>query len=162
MYILMYIPESSACSVVCLYQPHRVVPVSWSGVAGFVVNSNNQVLAIQERYHVAHNLKIWKLPGGLADAGNSSCACICTLCSVLCKKPMHSAEKITNAGVAVVKLRVVYDLLISVRKPFYIWWWQNVTHSVRNYHGFMKCVYQIEMPAIKSPSLNVTIECCTL
>lgn len=36
------------------------------GAAGFVVNSKNQVLVIQERYHTN---KIWKLPGGHADKG---------------------------------------------------------------------------------------------
>lgn len=39
------------------------------GVAGFVVNDNNQVLAIQEKYHVKNGLTLWKLPGGLADPG---------------------------------------------------------------------------------------------
>ncbi|KAK3084348.1 hypothetical protein FSP39_011974 [Pinctada imbricata] len=37
------------------------------GVAGFVVNSKNQVLVIQERYNLG--MKHWKLPGGLADKG---------------------------------------------------------------------------------------------
>ncbi|RUS78072.1 hypothetical protein EGW08_014152 [Elysia chlorotica] len=39
------------------------------GVGGFVVNAKNQVLAIQERYHVTNNVSLWKLPGGLADPG---------------------------------------------------------------------------------------------
>ncbi|XP_021346359.1 nucleoside diphosphate-linked moiety X motif 6-like isoform X2 [Mizuhopecten yessoensis] len=37
------------------------------GVAGFVLNDDNQVLVIQERFNISH--KHWKLPGGLADEG---------------------------------------------------------------------------------------------
>lgn len=42
--------------------PHTQV-----GVAGFVLNNKNQVLAIQER--VTRLPNFWKLPGGLVDAG---------------------------------------------------------------------------------------------
>lgn len=37
------------------------------GVAGFVINDKNQVLAIKERYS-GKNAR-WKLPGGGADLG---------------------------------------------------------------------------------------------
>ncbi|XP_033106951.1 nucleoside diphosphate-linked moiety X motif 6-like [Anneissia japonica] len=36
------------------------------GVAGFVVNENNQVLVVKERFYKKAN---WKLPGGMADPG---------------------------------------------------------------------------------------------
>ncbi|BFZ18544.1 hypothetical protein BsWGS_21583 [Bradybaena similaris] len=39
------------------------------GVGGFVVNDQNQLLVIRERYHAKINITAWKLPGGLADAG---------------------------------------------------------------------------------------------
>ncbi|KAK0055055.1 nudix hydrolase 8-like isoform X1 [Biomphalaria pfeifferi] len=41
------------------------------GVAGFVVNSNNELLVIREKYQGLKNntIAVWKLPGGLADAG---------------------------------------------------------------------------------------------
>ncbi|XP_077995710.1 nucleoside diphosphate-linked moiety X motif 6-like [Glandiceps talaboti] len=42
------------------------------GVAGFVVNDNNEVLVIQERFGFTFNQKThWKLPGGLADTGEN-------------------------------------------------------------------------------------------
>lgn len=38
------------------------------GVAGFVVNDNNEVLLITEKWQ--RNLKFsWKLPGGVSDPG---------------------------------------------------------------------------------------------
>ncbi|GFO15071.1 nudix hydrolase 8-like [Plakobranchus ocellatus] len=51
--------------------PNHLPPYAnhYLGVAGFVVNSSNQILAIRERYHVGNNKSLWKLPGGLADAG---------------------------------------------------------------------------------------------
>ncbi|XP_076108524.1 nucleoside diphosphate-linked moiety X motif 6-like [Mytilus galloprovincialis] len=39
------------------------------GVAGFVVNDKGQLLVIQEKYNLIK--KHWKLPGGLADLGES-------------------------------------------------------------------------------------------
>uniref|UniRef100_A0A0B7AR21 Nudix hydrolase domain-containing protein n=1 Tax=Arion vulgaris TaxID=1028688 RepID=A0A0B7AR21_9EUPU len=39
------------------------------GVGGFVVNTLGQLLVIREQYHVKNNIATWKLPGGLADAG---------------------------------------------------------------------------------------------
>ncbi|XP_076434944.1 nucleoside diphosphate-linked moiety X motif 6-like [Babylonia areolata] len=39
------------------------------GVAGFVVNSDNQVLAIKEKFPDGKSMPNWKLPGGHADKG---------------------------------------------------------------------------------------------
>ena len=45
--------------------------VFFSGVAGFVLNENGELLVIRERFSVIKS-KPWKLPGGLADKGQSS------------------------------------------------------------------------------------------
>ncbi|XP_059144602.1 uncharacterized protein LOC131931784 isoform X2 [Physella acuta] len=39
------------------------------GVAGFVVNDQNQILVIREVFTIQNRVSVWKLPGGLADAG---------------------------------------------------------------------------------------------
>ncbi|CAG5136387.1 unnamed protein product [Candidula unifasciata] len=39
------------------------------GVGGFVINDQKQLLVIREKYHANNNITAWKLPGGLADAG---------------------------------------------------------------------------------------------
>lgn len=43
----------------------------FTGVAGFVLNENGELLVIRERFSVIKS-KPWKLPGGLADKGQSS------------------------------------------------------------------------------------------
>ena len=42
-----------------------------TGVAGFVVNDKQEVLLVQEKW--LRNIKFihWKLPGGVAETGNS-------------------------------------------------------------------------------------------
>ena len=42
-------------------------PTHYLGVAGFVLNSRREVLAVQEKTGPAAKAGIWKLPGGLAD-----------------------------------------------------------------------------------------------
>lgn len=37
------------------------------GVGGMVINDKNQVLTIQEKYHLTPH---WKLPGGYSNPGN--------------------------------------------------------------------------------------------
>lgn len=52
----------------CLLNSLFFLPIQ--GVGGLVVNSQNQLLAIQER-HGGGFRRHWKLPGGLADAGEA-------------------------------------------------------------------------------------------
>ena len=40
-----------------------------TGVAGFVVNDDRELLLIQEKYLQSLKTPIWKLPGGLAEPG---------------------------------------------------------------------------------------------
>lgn len=40
------------------------------GVGGFVLNDNNDLLVIQEKYLTSLKRPIWKIPGGMADPGN--------------------------------------------------------------------------------------------
>lgn len=42
---------------------------SYLGVGGFVLNENNEVLCIVEKYNKNKDVKIWKIPGGLIDPG---------------------------------------------------------------------------------------------
>ncbi len=39
------------------------------GVAGFVINSKNEMLMVQEKTGPAAGIGLWKLPGGLCDVG---------------------------------------------------------------------------------------------
>lgn len=44
-------------------------PSHYIGVAGFILNSRNEILMVQERNGPAAGIGLWKLPGGLCDVG---------------------------------------------------------------------------------------------
>ena len=47
----------------------KMVPMVQVGTGAFVLNEQNEVLAVQERSGPLKGLKVWKFPTGLASAG---------------------------------------------------------------------------------------------
>jgi ADP-ribose pyrophosphatase YjhB (NUDIX family) len=51
-------------------------PSHYVGVGGFVLNSRNELLVVQEKFGPAAGKGLWKMPGGLCDHGEDICKAV--------------------------------------------------------------------------------------
>ena len=103
------------------------------GVGGFVVNNNNEVLVVREKYNLLSGQPIyWKLPGGHANAGEGLA-------------DAGVREVFEETGVkcefrSVLCFRHTFNFRYGCDDLYYVIWYQGLTHEItRDPHEIAEC-----------------------